>query len=143
MRALNIAMIGLFGILFSFAATAQTASVSMQKQPKQKIFVSLQVTPSSPEFRAGLTAVDHLSNKLKLWICNGEQKKCTITIRNNEGTLWTNQIEDAYYSQVLDFSLVEDGPYTIRVSNGKESFEKKIVIVTNSYVQRTCAIQEQ
>ena len=85
--------------------------------------------------------MDEAPAKFKLWVCNGEERKCLITVSSREGSLWSTRTTDAYYSQVLDLSALDDGIYFVRVSNGQKSFEKKVTIETNSYVKHEYKIE--
>jgi hypothetical protein len=128
--------------LFStYVLQAQQASNNQPVDEKQKIFVDFRIAPSVKEFKAGIASVESCPHKLRLWICNGEERKCTISFSSGSGYLWTGNFRDAYYNQVFDLSLLDDGDYFIKVNNGKDVFEKKIIIATNSYVQRDFKIE--
>ena len=48
--------------------------------------------------------------------------------------------KDAYFNQVYDLSLLDDGEYRIQVSNGTESFDKKILINSQTFSIRNISI---
>ena len=102
----------------------------------QKLFVQMKVTPQTKLFTANVSEEPDL--KFKVWIANPDEEKVTISIRSEEGGYYFNKtLSDAWYSQLYNFSNVDDGVYTIEISKGRECIRKKIVIATDTYTMRT------
>jgi hypothetical protein len=135
------AIVVLLAGFISVQSQAQLAAIRTNTpEEKERILVDLKITPSVPGFRAGVSVLDSLRNKLRLWVSNSEAKKFTVSILGAEGILWTRQFRDAYWNQSFDLSALDDGTYTIRMTNGKDSFERKILISSNSYTRRELSL---
>ena len=132
----------IISLLACETAQAQVASAPDTDQ-KDKIQVELSVLPTSPVFRAGVLPMAATPHKVRLWVANAEERKCTITISNAAGTFWQETFNVRWYAQILDFSALEDDVYTIRVSNGKDNFERQLLIQTHSYVERKFEVEER
>jgi hypothetical protein len=109
-------------------STAQLSTEQSFAYGDQKIRVNLSVRPSTKEFKAGIASVDSTVTKIKVWVCNGEERKCTVTISNTSGIFWTTSFKDAYYNQVYDLSSLDDGEYKIEIGDGRKIFCKTVVI---------------
>lgn len=131
-------------IIVLLSASSSKAQLSTDQNfafgDKRKISVNLKITPSTKEFKAGITTIDSLNSKLRLWVCNAEEKRCTISIKNGEGFFWNSNFKDAYFNQVYDLSLLDDGEYRIQVNNGTESFDRKILINSQTFSVRNISI---
>lgn len=123
-------------LLVSVQSKAQMADDGIVGNETQKTVAYFKITPSVPSFRADISIIDGDETKFCLRVRNSEGKKCTITIRNDGGFLWSSNFKNAYYTEVFNLSSVEDGEYSIRVSDGRNSFERKIMVSTKSYTQR-------
>ena len=143
MKALNllksVTLLATFVSLCS-AVNAQFQS-NVSSVPRNKINVQLNITPSVPGFHAGISVVDSLNNKVRVWVANREENKFTISIGHDAGTLWDQTLRDAYYSRVFDLSSLEDGAYVFRIVCGGQLIERRLVIATNTYVQRDLRIE--
>jgi len=129
-------------VILMFAANAVMAQSSnsigtgANENSEKKILVQMKVTPQTKVFMANISEEPDL--KFKVWVANPGEEKVTISIRSEEGGYFFNKrFSDAWYSQMYNFSGVEDGIYTIEISKGKECFRKKIVIATDTYTMRT------
>jgi hypothetical protein len=132
-----------FALLLSGSAVkAQMAMTSTGNyDAKEKINVNLKIAPSVKGFRAGISLMDSVQNKFRLWVSNSEERKFSVSVSGSSGNLWTNYFKDVYFNQVFDLSSLDDGEYFIRINCGNESFEKRIVLSTNSYVKRELKIE--
>lgn len=128
-------------LLVSVQSKAQMADEGTVGNERQNLAVNFKNTPSIEGFRAGISIVDGNENKFRVWVYNNEEKKCTITIRNDAGFLWSSNFKNAYYNQVFNLSSVDDGEYSITVSKGRDSFERKIMVTTHSYTQRNLKLK--
>jgi hypothetical protein len=130
-----------FALLLSGSVQAQMSMNSTGNyDAKEKINVNLKIAPSVKGFRAGISLMDSVQNKFRLWVSNSEERKFCVSVSGSAGNLWTNYFKDVYFNQVFDLSSLDDGEYFIRVNCGKESFEKRIVLSTNNYVKRELKI---
>jgi YbbR domain-containing protein len=128
MKALNPIKTSAF-IIALFLATAihsqTTKTILYPEAPNQKIKVDLKITPSNKQFQVTVQTVDSSQYKVRLTIFNAEEKSCTINIISTAGNLWSIRIKEAYFSQVFNLSQLDDGNYTIKVTNGKRPIRKK------------------
>lgn len=130
-------------LFFTTCVHAQLADNSKEYYNKNnKISVELNITPSVPGFKAGVTSIDTASSKLKIWVSNSEGKKFYVRISGSGGVLWNSSVRDPYFSQVFDLSLLEDGDYVVNITAGRESFEKKVRMLSNNYVVRTVQVNK-
>ena len=129
-------------IISAFQTKAQLATASFKTyEEKQKINVDLKISSSVTGFRAGVSLIDSVQNKFRLWISNSAEKKFTITVSGASGYLWSSHFKDAYFNQVFDLSSLDDGEYLIKVNCDKDNFEKRIFLSTNNYTKRELKIE--
>jgi hypothetical protein len=76
-----------------------------------------------------------------VWVCNGEERKCTVTISNAGGIFWNTSFKDAYYNQVYDLSLLDDGEYRIVISDGRQHIERTLFINSSTFFVRNINVQ--
>jgi hypothetical protein len=135
----------LFKILSAVSMTMLAANVvaqplSVTTDEKQKIRVELTITPATFDFRIGVNTIEGSNDKIRLWVSNGEGKKCTASLSDAEGVLWSRSFRDAWFSQSFDLSALDDGAYLLSVTNGREVIQKKITLTTDNVVKKEVVV---
>lgn len=79
---------------------------------------------------------DFDDQKFKLLVNNPTQQKLQVTVKSRLMELYYDKTTDLTYSKLFNLSNVEDGEYTISVTNGKQEFTKSITLNTITEVNR-------
>jgi len=80
------------------------------------------------------TLYDNLT--FRVAVLNPQRKGATISISHNDETSYLASNIKGNYQNLFDLSQLEDGSYTLVVSNGKEKISKEIIISTSVRTDR-------
>lgn len=101
-----------------------------------KLVIQYETKPSTESFRAGVTDEDSASLKFKVWFANPQEEKVVVSIRSENGFIFSKVFKDNWYAQVYDLNALEDGSYILEIASRKQRFEKRIFISTDTYTTR-------
>jgi uncharacterized protein (DUF2249 family) len=86
------------------------------------------------QFSVRQTLYDNLT--FRVAVSNPLRKGATISISHNDETSYLAANIKGNYQNLFDLSQLEDGNYTLLVTNGKEKISKEIIISTSVKTDR-------
>ncbi len=117
-----------FAIMLTQSAFAQKANLKSH-YTEENIIEETSLKKVKPVFTVTLKE-DLSSHKFVLLVNNPGQRNLWITVTNSLGELFSDKVNDASYNRLFNLAEVEDGEYTINITNGSQNFEKRIAINT-------------
>ncbi len=84
---------------------------------------------------------DNHSQKFILSIINPNAEKLNISIRSENGEGYNGSTMSSNFRKRFDMTEAQDGTYTITVTNGKNTFSRRINLATNTTVTRNISFK--
>ena len=131
-RHLRIPVVLLLCLGVSMAALAQPMEKPVAPLPSPIKAVANDISRVSFDVRV-LANSD--SSKLVLTVDNPDRKKVRVSVQGPQGywDLFSEDVKLGAFRKIFDFSLAEDGIYTITVADGRRKFTKQVNINTTTW----------